>query len=1267
MQTMPKLLGLSLALLASAATLARPAGDNPPAVDAQGVLRWQDGAEVNLFGVNYYPAFAYWDTAIRNAGADHYETMRHDVEHFRRLGLDCLRIHCFDRQISDRDGHLVDPDGHLEKLDYLIALCATSGIKVVLTPMAHWGAGGRPQDLAGFSNFHKYHELVDDERLWEVQARFLKEFGEHVNAYNGLRYADDPAIPAFELVNEPAYPQGCPVEKIRRYINTLSDALRSTGTRKPFFYIAWRTAGPGDAAALEGARVDGVTMGAYPGGINLGRERRGNILGTIPGEPIFAKCERHIAGKARMIYEFDTADTRESCLYPVMARQFRVSKAQIAAQFEYDPLAIADTNAGLSTHYLNLVYTPAKALSLAIAREVFRLVPMGAAPFEKRSDAHVFGPFRADSARNLSEMVTERDYIYTNDPVTPPPSPGKLERVWGCGSSPVVRSNGSGCYFLDRIAPGEWRLQVYPNIVDVDDPFARRKGVKVSVAKGDVTIKISLPDLGAPFTVTLAPGDWKVLKGGRVEPADYADGPRYFAPPPPDEPPPRVKPPHEARNMAELAAGRPWNFLDVESVTGNLMYRQKMSRTRDDEGRIAFRLESESFLEHPTEAVRSPCDGEAYARAVPGAGPGEVFVFRIRSTRPAMTSVQFLFSQTDGRMWGCYVPLAPEWREVRVPACDFTYMRHKPGVAPQGDAKAPDARLAESVSFVFGRWMYPDSVAEPHGFEVSFVGVEQSGWVPLSTRSGIVPGSAADLSGFCTYGPDAKRFAGVNVILDANTPANARDEVAFFRRAGWNSLRIHQHEESIASADGKGFDREKMRKFDELVAECAAQGMTLFTDLYVIRRRPPFKALGIDRPGTPQLQEYKELVTTNEAAFADYLAWAKAFMTHVNPFTGRDLAHEPALRFLCLINEGNVGNFKRERPEGWERIAADNERRFFRRMKRILREEIGYKGMLGNLNGWTYPDAYWPVIAEEYDFMDRHTYWDHPIYIGKKHSLPSRMAGAHPVFGWRILEKIEERRRTDRRFEDMPLTVSEWSGSAPGHCRGLASVSMGAFAGSRGWCGVWHYCWGSYAKGNDTAYAPGQPERPLSYWDLSRDPLAFAAERAVTAFLGRGDADASTVRLEDPKGSKVSIATARTCACYAKDGSCKAGAMECSDFDGEATVFATSLDGLPLATSRRILVTHLTDLQNTGICFRDKDRKILEAWGGLPYRVRRGRCTVSLAAACGEWKAYRLETDGSRRNEIPLRHAPGGLSFVADIAGDAANATIMYELARQEK
>lgn len=530
-------------------------------------------------------------------------------------------------------------------------------------------------------------------------------------------------------------------------------------------------------------------------------------------------------------------------------------------------------------------------------------------------------------------------------------------------------------------------------------------------------------------------------------------------------------------------------------------------------------------------------------------------------------------------------------------------------------------------------------------------------WVPLAVRSGIVPGSAIDFSGFCTYGLSAKRLVGVNVILDANTPADADEFVSFLRRAGWNSVRIHQHEEAVIAKDRNGYDADKMRRFDKFVAACSKQGVALFTDLFVIRQRPSYRALGIDRPGEPQLHEYKELVTTNEAAFADYLHWARAFMTHVNPFTGRDLAHEPALRFLCLINEGNVGNFKRERPDGWEQLAAENERTFFRRMKRILREEMGYSGMLGNLNGWTYPDAYWPVIEEEYDFMDRHSYWDHPIYLGKRHSLPSRMAGVHPVFGWRILEKLEARRLKDR-----PFTMSEWSGSAPGHCRGLASVSLGAFAASHGWSGVWHYAWGSYLKGNDTAYAPAQPARPLSFWDLSRDPLAFAAERSVTALFGRGDAVEAAVRHEDPKARKVAIATSRTCACYAVDGSCRAGELACADIEGEATVFATSVDGKPIKTSRRILVTHLTDLQNTGMRFRDKERKILEAWGTLPHLVRHGRCIVSLTVEAGAWKGYRLETDGTRRGEIPLRRTDGGIVFTADVAGDPANATMMYEL-----
>ncbi|MDR9452264.1 MAG: serine/threonine protein kinase, partial [Acidimicrobiia bacterium] len=61
---------------------------------------------------------------------------------------------------------------------------------------------------------------------------------------------------------------------------------------------------------------------------------------------------------------FDAADVGGSYMYPAMARSFRTAGLQWATQFAYDPLAIAYANTEYQTHYLNLVYTPNKAISL---------------------------------------------------------------------------------------------------------------------------------------------------------------------------------------------------------------------------------------------------------------------------------------------------------------------------------------------------------------------------------------------------------------------------------------------------------------------------------------------------------------------------------------------------------------------------------------------------------------------------------------------------------------------------------------------------------------------------------------------------------------------------------------------------------------------------------------------------------------------------------------------------------------------------------------
>ena len=74
-----------------------------------------------------------------------------------------------------------------------------------------------------------------------------------------------------------------------------------------------------------------------------------------------------LAHKAKIIYEFDAADIPGSYMYPAMARSFRAGGAQIATQFQYDPLPLARYNQGWQTHFLNLVCAPQKAVSFVIA------------------------------------------------------------------------------------------------------------------------------------------------------------------------------------------------------------------------------------------------------------------------------------------------------------------------------------------------------------------------------------------------------------------------------------------------------------------------------------------------------------------------------------------------------------------------------------------------------------------------------------------------------------------------------------------------------------------------------------------------------------------------------------------------------------------------------------------------------------------------------------------------------------------------------------
>jgi hypothetical protein len=479
--------------------------DREARVDAEGVLRWADGGgEVALLGVNYYTPFTVDYAETKRLGLDHRQVIRDDVAHFRRLGFGCVRVHCFDREFSDAEGNLID-NHHLELLDFLVAACASNGIYAVMTPIAWWGGAFAPGNIHGFSDVYDMRQLTADRATWPIQARFLKQFAGHVNRFTGRRYADDPCILAFECINEPLYPKDMPDALLTDYINALTDALRAGGTSKPVYYNSWH----GRNAAAGASRADGVTCSYYPTGLVAGRELEGPQLSRIRASSL--RPDAAIARKSRMAYEFDAADTGASYMYPALAKLFRAEGVQVAAQFQYDPLPLAGVNRNWQTHHLNLVCTPGKALGMAIAAEVFKRVPRGT-PYEAAEDELRFPPFRVSASEDLAEMVTPDAYLHSNTTRTPPPDPAALERVWGRGSSPMVEYSGTGAYFLDRAAPGVWRLQVYPDVFTAADPYTGSEEVKVKVLPRyqAVAMTIRLPDLST--TLDARPGSYVLVR-----------------------------------------------------------------------------------------------------------------------------------------------------------------------------------------------------------------------------------------------------------------------------------------------------------------------------------------------------------------------------------------------------------------------------------------------------------------------------------------------------------------------------------------------------------------------------------------------------------------------------------------------------------------------------------------------------------------------------------------------------------------------------------
>jgi hypothetical protein len=487
---------MSFALIVSASAIAQEKNINMVYVDNSGILRYtSDNSEASFFGVNYISPFASTYRALKTLNVDLEKDIQQDVYHFARLGLDAFRVHVWDIEISDTLGNLIENE-NLRLFDFLLYELKKRNIKIIITPIAFWDNGD--PHAPGFSKkYGKAGATVIDAAII-AQENYMSQFFKHVNPYTHLTYVDDPDVIAVELNNESTH--SGPASGVTSYINRMAAAVRRTGCTKPIYYNI--SLSYSYTHAVAESNIDGVSFHWYPTVSLSNHEAKGNFLPNIDCYTIPYDTIPAYRNKTKMVYEFDAAGVLKSYLYPVMARSFREAGIQWATQFAYDPSGLAYANIEHQEHYLNLAYTPSKAISLLIASRVFHNVPrlknFGTYPADS-----VFNEFRVSYKESLSEMNSANEFYYSNTTNTKPADINRLEHIAGVGSSPIVQYEGLGAYFLDKAGEGIWRLEVMPDAIHIRDPYEnpslQKEVTRIEWQKEAMSIII--PDIGEDFSI----------------------------------------------------------------------------------------------------------------------------------------------------------------------------------------------------------------------------------------------------------------------------------------------------------------------------------------------------------------------------------------------------------------------------------------------------------------------------------------------------------------------------------------------------------------------------------------------------------------------------------------------------------------------------------------------------------------------------------------------------------------------------------------------
>jgi hypothetical protein len=179
-----------------------------------------------------------------------------------------------------------------------------------------------------------------------------------------------------------------------------------------------------------------------------------------------------------------------------------------------------------------------------------------------------------------------------------------------------------------------------------------------------------------------------------------------------------------------------------------------------------------------------------------------------------------------------------------------------------------------------------------------------SGWL---ARPAGAQGFVAARDGHLFAGPGRIRFFGVNMAFGANFPTHTDAEKVAARLAkfGINCVRFHHMDTSTApngllQKDKHTLDPEMLDRLDYFIAQLKLHGIYANLNLHV----------GLEYPGHEKWEGapgyFKGVDNFFPPMIAQQRDYARALLTHINPFTGFAYAAEPAVALIEINNENGL-------------------------------------------------------------------------------------------------------------------------------------------------------------------------------------------------------------------------------------------------------------------------------------------------------------------------------------------------------------------------